>query len=670
MSWLDFNARVLALASDPDVPLLERVKFLAIASRNLDEFFQIRVALLNAQFDSQLGTLSADGMSVGHQLDEIRDRALELAEAEERILVGELLPELQEFGLRIARWSELDDGDRARLDDIFYESIFPVLTPLAVDPAHPFPYISNLSFNLAVMIRDDASDAAHFARVKIPDLFDRFQHLPGTSTFVPIEEVIASHLHDLFPGKQVLHHSPFRVTRDAGLDLHEDDADDLLVAVQSSLERQRRRSDAVRIEVHASMTHEVRDVLLTELQLGQDELYERQRLLDLGALGQIYEDFDFPEAKQVPWVPQLPKVLAGADGEADIFSVLRDRDVLVQHPYDAFDQSVLMFLEQAASDPEVLAIKQTLYRSSGPENPVGRTLIRAAIAGKQVVTVVELKARFDEATNVEWARTLERAGIHVLYGMVGLKTHAKVILVVRREGGSIRHYCHIGTGNYNPSTARHYEDIGLFSARRELGEDLVRLFNSLTGSSRLGTFSELVCAPEGLRDALLGWIREEIESGDGEIVLKVNSLADPLIIEALYEASEAGVEVDLVVRGICCLRAGVAGLSERIRVRSVLGRYLEHSRLYRFGSERRGRRYYIGSADLMPRNLDRRVEAMVPIDAPELQSRLDDILCAMLEDDKFSWLLDDTSWVRNPGGVGVGAQEALQQRSVLRLKSS
>jgi polyphosphate kinase len=669
MSWLDFNERVLTLAEDEQVLLFERVKFLAIASRNLDEFFQVRVALLNAEFDSQAEILSPDGLTAGEQLDAIREHVLRLVEREERVWGEALRPALAERGVRVAPWSELDEPERKELNQTFYENIFPVLTPLAVDPAHPFPYISNLSFNLAVMIRDEVSGSPQFARVKIPRLFDRFQRLRDAPTFVPIEEIIAAHLDELFPGKEILFRCPFRVTRDADLDLHEGDADDLLVALQSSLERRRRRSDAVRLEVAAAMTEDARQVLLSELQLGSDELYVRDGMLDLGDLLQLYDDFDGPDGKQVTWTPQIPGPFAALDGELDVFSVLRERDVLLHHPYESFDQSVLKFLEQAAADPEVLAIKQTLYRSSGPENPIGRTLIRAANAGKQVVTVVELKARFDEETNIEWARTLEQAGIHVLYGIVGLKTHAKAILVIRREGDAIRHYCHIGTGNYNPATARDYEDIGLFSARRDLGQDLVRLFNALTGSSRPDLSRDLVCAPEGLRAALVRWIGEEIEAGDGEIVLKVNSLADPQVIDALYEASQAGVAIDLIVRGICCLRPGVPGLSESIGVRSVLGRYLEHSRVYRFGSKRRGRRYYIGSADLMPRNLDRRVEAMAPIEAVELQQRLDEIIDALLCDDELAWTLEGDEWLRRDGGVGFGAQEMLQERAVARSKS-
>ncbi len=562
LSWLDFNRRVLALAEDGSLQLLERVKFLAIASRNLDEFFQVRVALLNVEYDSPVAVVSPDGLSVEQQLDAIRSRTLEFAEIEQRILTKQLLPQLAERGIRLAHWYELGAAEREELARAFHERIFPVLTPLAVDPTYPFPYVSNLSFNLAVMLKDPATGSVRFARIKIPDLLDRFQRLVGTSTFVPIEQIIAAHLQRLFPGREIQSNCPFRVTRDADLDLREDDADDLLIAVESSLERRRRLSDAVRLEVHASMSQTARELLLDELELEPEALFVREDLLDLGALWQLYEQIDRPELKEPVWAPQTPPAFTSStpDESVDVFSVLREGEVLVQHPYDSFDQSVLLFLEQAAADPDVLAIKHTLYRSSGPENPIGQTLIKAARAGKQVVTLVELKARFDEEINIEWARALEQAGVHVLYGLVGLKTHAKAILVIRREGDAIRRYCHVGTGNYNPATARQYEDIGLFSARPELGEDLGALFNHLTGFSRPDTYRKLICAPEALRSALLRWIREEIEAGDGRIVLKVNSLADARLIAALYEASSAGVEIDLIVRGICCLRPGVAGV--------------------------------------------------------------------------------------------------------------
>jgi polyphosphate kinase len=663
LSWLDFNRRVLALAEDGSLQLLERVKFLAIASRNLDEFFQVRVALLNVEYDSPVAVVSPDGLSVEQQLDAIRSRTLEFAEIEQRILTKQLLPQLAERGIRLAHWYELGAAEREELARAFHERIFPVLTPLAVDPTHPFPYVSNLSFNLAVMLKDPATGSVRFARIKIPDLLDRFQRLVGTSTFVPIEQIIAAHLQRLFPGREIQSNCPFRVTRDADLDLREDDADDLLIAVESSLERRRRLSDAVRLEVHASMSQTARELLLDELELEPEALFVREDLLDLGALWQLYEQIDRPELKEPVWAPQTPPAFTSStpDESVDVFSVLREGEVLVQHPYDSFDQSVLLFLEQAAADPDVLAIKHTLYRSSGPENPIGQTLIKAARAGKQVVTLVELKARFDEETNIEWARAPEQAGVHVLYGLVGLKTHAKAILVIRREGDAIRRYCHVGTGNYNPATARQYEDIGLFSARPELGEDLGALFNHLTGFSRPDTYRKLICAPEALRSALLRWIREEIEAGDGRIVLKVNSLADARLIAALYEASSAGVEIDLIVRGICCLRPGVAGVSDRIRVRSVLGRYLEHSRIYRFGNERRGVRHYIGSADLMPRNLDRRVELLGPVEAPEQQERIDEILRVMLADDELAWELNDRRWQRVETVRGVRAQRELQR---------
>jgi polyphosphate kinase len=669
LSWLDFDRRVLALAEDEHIPLLERIKFLAITSRNLDEFFQVRVAGLHAQRETPRPVTSPDGRTPEQQLREIRARALELVRAAQDTFSKHLAPALAGAGVRLVAWGQLGPEDRAVLGREFEARIFPVLTPLAVDPAHPFPYVSNLSFNVAVLVRDPDSGTVRFARIKVPSLLDRFLPLPD-ERYVPVEQVIGAHLEHLFPGMEILSWSPFRVTRDADLDLEEDEAEDLLAAVESEVQRRRRLSDAVRLEVDHSISERALDLLLEELELGPDDVYVNGALLDLGALWQLYERVARPDLRDEPWVPQPAPRLARPDGSRrDFFALLRERDVLIHHPYDSFETSFQEFLDQAADDPNVLAIKHTLYRSSGPENPMGRTLIRAAQAGKQVVTLVELKARFDEETNIEWARTLEQAGVHVVYGLVGLKTHAKVALVVRNEPEGIRRYCHVGTGNYHPLTARLYEDLGVFSADPELGADLGDLFNYLTGCGRQQPYRKLLVAPEALRPALLERIRREMDAPDGRLVMKMNNLSDPALIDALYEASNAGVEIDLVVRGICCLRPGVRGLSERIRVRSVLGRFLEHSRIFRFGSEARGCEYFIGSADLMPRNLDKRVEAVVPIEAPALAARLEEVLALLLADDGAWELRGDGGWVRVSSERKRAAQDALRQRARERTAS-
>jgi polyphosphate kinase len=668
LSWLDFNERVLSLAEDHAAPLLERVKFLSIFNSGLDEFFQVRVALLHANLESRIAMGGSEEISASELLGAIRARTLDLVQREQALFAKELRPALGESGIRLCDWSDLDPADRSELSQRFDEKIFPVLTPLAVDPAHPFPYVSNLSFNLAVLVKDPDTQAVRFARIKIPRLLDRLVRLADGVRFVPVEQVIGAHLDRLFPGMDIASHCTFRVTRDADLDIEEDDADDLLLAIESGLERKRRLSDAVRLEVDASMSARTRELLLEELDLSPDDLYERYALVHLGGLSQLY-GLDRPDLKERPWSPRTETHFSSLveDGKkGDVFGMLRRGDVLVHHPYDSFSGSVETFLAQAAADPAVLAIKHTIYRTSGLENPIGMALIRAAESGKQVVTLVELKARFDEQTNIEWARKLEQAGVHVVYGLVGLKTHAKVVLVVRQEADGIRRYCHVGTGNYNPVTARHYEDLGLFSADPDLGLDLAELFNHLTGFSHEQTYRRLLVAPIGLRAALLERIRREMEAPDGRIVIKVNNLSDPKVIDALYEASRAGVEIDLIVRSICCLRPGVPGLSERIRVRSILGRFLEHSRIFRFGSDARGPRYLIGSSDLMPRNLDRRVEALVPVESRTLQSRLEEILRLLLTDDVAAWELRDASWQRVPRQLGRSAQEELQRLAVER----
>jgi len=668
-SWLDFNARVLALAEDKESPVLERAKFLAIFSSNLDEFFQVRVAALHDKQAAGLGSTSPDGLTVAEQLRVIRPLVEDLIARQAELFLGDIAPALADAGIVLSNWESLDDDDREFLVDVFNRRIFPVLTPLAVDPGHPFPYISNLSLNLAVRVRDPDSGARRFARLKVPPLLPRFVVMPDGERFVATEQVIAAHVESLFPGMEIEEHDTFRVTRNADVTLeYEEEADDLLAAVELEL-RRRRFGRAVRLEVATSMAEETRELLLRELELSADDVYVVDGPLDLSGLMAVH-DLDRPDLKDPSWVGVTQPRLVDDGGDArDIFAVLRQREVLVHHPYDSFSTSVVAFIEQAASDPHVLAIKQTLYRTSG-DSPIVKALIRAAEAGKQVAALVELKARFDEQANIAWARALEQAGVHVVYGLAGLKTHTKTALVVREEGDSIRHYCHVGTGNYNPKTARIYEDIGLLSASAELGADLAELFNYLTGYSRQTRYRRLLVAPAGLRQSILDLIAGERDApeGSGRIVMKMNNLVDTAIIDALYEASQAGVDIDLIVRGICCLCPGVAGLSDNIRVRSVVGRYLEHSRVLAFGG-RDQRRYLIGSADLMPRNLDRRVEAMTPVDDPDLQGRLQEMLDVNLADDTLAWTLAaDGTWAKVPTAEGRNTHLRLQELAFERAR--
>ena len=669
LSWLDFNERVLSLAEDPGRPILERLKFIAICSQSLDEFFQIRVSGLLDQVEAGVTATTPDGMRPEEQLAEIRVRVLATTARIDRLFADEIRPTLEKEGIRLVDTADLTDEDRAWSTNSFAERIFPVLTPLAVDPAHPFPYISNLSLNLAVLVRDPVTGVRRFARLKMPPLLPRFLPLPDGERFVPIEQVVADHLDRLFPGMEIVTHHVFRVTRDADLDVEEDEAEDLLAAVELVLSRRRRGAMSVRLEIERSMTAEVRSLLMRELELTLDQIYETDGLLDLGALWGLVA-LDRPELKEPPWTPITPSQLVSEDGPPDVFRVLRDAgDLLVHHPYDSFSSSVEAFVEEASRDPDVLAIKQTLYRTSA-DTPIVRALIRAAEAGKQVVALVELQARFDEQANITWARTLEQAGVHVVYGVVGLKTHAKVCLVVRREGTGIRRYAHLGTGNYNSDTARIYEDLGLLTADQQLGNDVADLFNLLTGYSRQRGYGRLLVAPIALRSQIIELIRQQMAAGEeGRIALKLNSLVDPQTIEALYEASSAGVRIDLAVRGICCLRPKVPGLSETIRVRSIVGRFLEHSRIYRFGDRVRGARYYISSADLMPRNLDRRVEVAVPVDDPALRERLDEIIEVTFADDVLSWELDDDGgWSKVPTEQGVDVQETMMARAIARAR--
>ncbi|MDQ3570365.1 MAG: RNA degradosome polyphosphate kinase [Actinomycetota bacterium] len=666
LSWLEFNARVLSLADDAAVPLLERAKFLAIFSQNLDEFFQIRVAGLKDQVVAGVGATSPDGLTPQEELERIRARVKELGQIEDRSFLDQLVPALAEKGIRLSDWESLDDDDREDLVKVFHEQIFPVLTPLSVDPGHPFPYISNLSLNLAVMVRDPKSNERRFARVKVPPLLPRFVVMPDGERFVPLEQVIAAHLDSMFPGMVIESHHPFRVIRNADLSLEEDEADDLLAALETELQR-RRFGKAVRLEIDPNMTDEVRSLLVDELEVGPDDVYVLRAPLDLTGLWAVH-DLARPDLKDEPWNAVTQPRLARADGSVDLFSVLRQGDVLVHHPYESFATSVEAFIKQAAADPDVLAIKQTLYRTSG-DSPIIKALIRASERGKQVAALVELKARFDEQANIAWARALEEAGVHVVYGLLGLKTHSKTALVVRQEEDGIRRYSHVGTGNYNPRTARIYEDLGLLSADPDLGADLTNMFNYLTGYSRRMSYRKLLVAPGELRDRLLELIRDQTEAGSqGRIVMKMNSLVDKAVIDALYEASAAGVSVDLIVRGICCLHPGVAGLSDNIRVRSIVGRYLEHSRIFAFGDgEHRPVRYFIGSADAMPRNFDLRVEAVTPVESEELCRRLQEILDLALEDDLHAWQLGpDCCWKRVLTSEGVGLHEALRERALER----
>ena len=638
LSWLEFNARVLAIAEDVSSPVLERVRFLAIFGANLDQFFQIRVSGLKEQKAAGVGVVTPDGMTPAEQLRAIHDRVIQLTERAVDLFANVLRPELEKAGIRLVSLSDLREDEAAFVESTFHERIFPILTPLSVDPSHPFPFISDLSLNLAAVVGDPVSGERRFARVKVPPILPRFLELPDGERFLPIEAVIGAHLDELFPGMQVRSHDVFRVTRDADLDVDEDDPDDLISAIESELRRRQRGAAPVRLEIEESSSPEVQELLVREMELGPDDVFVSRAPLDLAAL-RFFSELDRPDLKRTPWVPLTQPGLSDDAGSAELFRAIADRDVLVHHPYDSFATSVEAFVEQAASDPAVLAIKQTLYRTSAQESPIIRALIRAAEAGKQVVALVELTARFDEEANITYARALEKAGVHVVYGVVGLKTHAKISLVVRQSSDGIERFAHVGTGNYNPVTGKLYEDLGLLTVDPDIGEDLTDLFNLLTGYSRQREYRKLLVAPYGLRAKLIELIEREAAAGDGSIVMKVNSLADRDMIDALYAASQSAVDIDLIVRGICCLRPGVPGLSDRIRVRSLVGTYLEHSRVFRFGSPARGFDHYIGSADLMVRNLDRRVEALAPVEAPALRARVDEIIDIELADDVLAWTL-------------------------------
>jgi len=654
VSWLDFNARVLALARDRSAPVLERAKFLAIFASNLDEFFMVRVAGLKRRHSMGLGVRSADGLGTREQLARISKRARELAAEHARCFLEDVRPALAEAGLRLVLWRELPAEEQVPLHDYFRTHVFPVLTPLAVDPAHPFPYISGLSLNLAVLVRDPSSGTEHFARVKVPNNVSRFVPVRSAETvtsYLPLEELIGAHLQQLFPGLEVTAHHPFRVTRNTDVEVEEDRDEDLLQAMERELAR-RRFGPAVRLEVGRDIDDHVLDLLVRELEITAHDVMQVPGLLDLTSLWQLYE-VDRPDLKEEPFVPATHPRLAEGETASDIFAALREGDVLVHHPYDSFATSVQRFIEQAAADPQVLAIKQTLYRTSG-DSPIVDALIDAAHAGKQVVVLVEITARFDEQANIRWARALEKAGCHVVYGLMGLKTHCKTSLVVRQEKGRLRRYAHIGTGNYNPKTARIYEDLGLLTADAEVGADLTDLFNTLTGYSRQTEYRTLMVAPHGIRAGLVERIETQAELAragrPSRVRLKANSVVDEAVIDALYRASRAGVPVELLVRGICALRPGVPGLSETVQVRSIVGRFLEHSRLMVFGDAvGGGAEHWLGSADLMHRNLDRRVETLVRVKDPVVQRQLDSLLDRAMAPTTQHWeLQEDGRWVQLP----------------------
>jgi polyphosphate kinase len=647
LSWLDFNERVLSLADDQSTPLLERVKFLAIFADNLDEFFMLRVAGLKRQQEAGLGS-SPDGLSPKEQLTRIAEKARPLAHQHAALFSEELLPALAEADVLLLRWDELEETQLKEVNGLFTDRIFPVVTPLAVDPGHPFPWISNLSLNLAVLLRDPVDERARFARVKVPPSLPRFIELTEGGAFVPLEDVIAGNLHQLFPGMEVLEHHAFRVTRNADLEVDDDGAEDLLEALELELSRSR-FSPAVRLEVESDIPDHVLDLLIRELQVRESDVHPLPGPLDLSGLWSLH-DMDRPDLKDEPFQPAThPELSTSESMPVDIFSVLREKDVLVEHPYYSFTTSVQHFIEQAAVDPDVLAIKQTLYRTSG-ESPIVNALIEAARAGKQVVVLVEIKARFDEQANINWARTLERSGCHVVYGLAGLKTHCKLCMIVRSEKDRLRRYVHVGTGNYNPKTARLYEDLGLLTSDATIGEEVGLLFNYLTGYSRQHHYENLVVAPHGLRNRMVDLIEREAvlaaETGSGRIVMKLNNLVDERIVDALYLASASGVQVDLIVRGICSLRPGVPNLSDNITVRSILGRFLEHSRVFYFHNQGQ-EDIFIGSADMMHRNLDRRVEALVRVKRPDTRARIKEILELALSDDCSTWSLSgDGRWHR------------------------
>ncbi len=686
LSWLAFNGRVLELAADMRVPLLERVRYLSIFTSNLDEFFQVRVSGLHDQIAAGISTVGPDGRTPRKQIEDIRSVLLELGARQEKIFATQVLPALNEMDIELLEFDDLTADERELITERFRSRIFPILTPLAVDPGHPFPYISDLSLNLAVVVRNPADREKRFARVKVPNTLERWISLGDSCRFVSLESVLAAHLDQLFPGMDIVESVPFRVTRNADLTLGEE-AEDLLAAVEIEL-RRRRFGRAVRLEVASSVSQQTLELLVRELDLEGGDVYTSSVPLDATSLNAV-ADIDMGLQKWPHWRGIAEPGLTSKDELINLFDVIAGRDVLLHHPYSSFSRSVVQFVRQASRDRSVRAIKLTLYRTAG-ESPIIDALIDAAERGIQVAVLIEVKARFDEEANIGWARRLEQAGVHVAYGIVGLKIHSKIAMVVREEADGIRRYCHVGTGNYNHRTARLYEDIGLLTADPVVGDDLADLFNYLTGYSRARDYERILVAPEMLRSRLYELIDAEIASGSGRMILKLNSLVDTEVINKLYEASNAGVEIDLIVRGVCCLRPGVEGLSENIRVRSIVGRYLEHSRIFHFANggganggganggrangggangEGRRSRTYIGSADLMRRNLDRRVEVLLEMSNPDLEDRLLQVLDANLRDDRLAWFLDGSGvWTRQDGTVGVDVHETLQELARVRAR--
>ncbi|NWF62211.1 MAG: polyphosphate kinase 1 [Fischerella sp.] len=667
LSWLEFNRRVLHEALDSRTPLLERLKFAAIFSSNLDEFFMVRVAILKDQVQAGVSQRTPDGRTPQEQLEAIAQLLRPMVIEQHHLFEKVLRPEMAFHGIYLLNYKDISSEQRSYLQDLFKQRIFPVLTPLAVDPSHPFPLMANLSLNLAVVVKDPATGEEKFARVKVPNILPRFIELPkqlqqhnGKSNQwigVPIEQVVAHNLEALFPGMIIKEYHLFRLTRKADIAVVEDEADDLLLAIQQELRGRHFRGSVVRLEIQPSMPKSVRQMLIEEMELTEGDVYEIDGLLNLKDL-MSFLALPLPELKDPPWTPVIPPRLrhlnqaskiAQLDDPEDIFSAIRQNDLLVYHPYESFTASVEQFIVQAARDRHVLAIKMTLYRTSG-DSEIVSSLIAAAESGKQVAALVELKARFDEENNITWAQKLEKSGVHVVYGLVGLKTHTKIVLIVRQEGEDIRRYVHIGTGNYNPKTAKLYTDIGLLSCREDLGADLTDLFNYLTGYSCQHSYRKLLVSPVSMRDRIIALIRREIEhcknGKTGRIIAKMNSLVDPQIIATLYEASQAGVQIDLIIRGICCLRPEVPEVSENIHVISVIGRFLEHSRIFHFHNNGHNE-VYIGSADWMPRNLDRRVEAVTPVEDPQLVQTLQKILEISLADNRQAWeLKSDGSYVQ------------------------
>ena len=651
ISWLSFDQRVLELAEDTSVPLLERVRFLAISSSNLDEFFMVRVATLMSKIENNVSTPNVAGYRPLELLELISTKVNELVSRQTETLQSSILPALKEQGIEFVTWQDLDETERVYTAKLFQDRIFPVLTPLAVDPTHPFPYISGLSLNLAVIVKNPATNEEFFARVKVPEVLPRFIATAkiGSTRFLPLEDLIAIHLQELFPGMTIEDHYTFRVTRNQDIELEDEESEDLLVTLEQELLR-RRFGPPVRLEIEAGVDEKLVQQLAQQLGIGEKNIFSVQAPLNLTSLNKI-ADLDFSDLKFESFRSRTVQSLSEVEsGDSDMFfAAIRQGEILLHHPYESFTSSVVHFLQNAAQDPAVLAIKQTLYRTSG-DSPIIEALIEAAEAGKQVVAVIEIRARFDEQANVRWARKLEAAGVHVVYGLMGLKTHAKLSLVVRDEPQGIRRYCHIGTGNYNPKTARLYEDLGLLSADVELTEDLTRLFNQLSGFAPQSTYSRLLVAPRTLRSGLIEKIDREIEhaknSRPAGIQFKLNSILDEGFVAKLYEASQAGVKIELLIRGICAVQPRVKGVSENITVKSILGRFLEHSRIYHFTNGGQDE-YWIGSADLMGRNLDRRVESLVLIQRKEHMTRLQGLLDLGLSEETSSWELEETTWTRS-----------------------